>query len=140
MYQIIATLRDHDGDVQATAGHLQVNPRLVDAALAYYAEFTDEVDSDSWKCIPPTKPYATGSTGWDLSASEARPTCGCIGSAELGAYPSARGSRRSFLICPRRFLASIRRRRAALDGRVGRRRFGGMSASASSPASRRRAA
>lgn len=46
MHQIIATLRAHDGDIDATADYLDIDARLVRAALAYYADHTDEVDAD----------------------------------------------------------------------------------------------
>lgn len=47
IYQVIATLRGNDGNVDATAGFFGIHPRLVRAALAYYADFTDEVDEDA---------------------------------------------------------------------------------------------
>lgn len=45
--QVIASLRDNDGDVEDTAELFGVPPRLIRAAVAYYAEFTDEVDADA---------------------------------------------------------------------------------------------
>lgn len=47
VHQIVATLRANDGDVDVTAGYLAVDPRLVRAAVDYYADFTDEVDADT---------------------------------------------------------------------------------------------
>jgi uncharacterized protein (DUF433 family) len=46
VHQIMATLRGHDGDIDATAEYLDIDARLVRAALAYYADHTDEVDAD----------------------------------------------------------------------------------------------
>lgn len=45
--QVVATVRDHDGDVDEAAAHLAVPARFVRAALAYYAEFRAEVDADA---------------------------------------------------------------------------------------------
>ncbi len=42
---IIATARGHQGDIQATAAYFDVPVPVVDAAIAYYAEFTDEIDT-----------------------------------------------------------------------------------------------
>lgn len=47
VHQVVATLRANDADVDATAEYLGIDPRLVRAALDYYAEFTDEVDADA---------------------------------------------------------------------------------------------
>lgn len=44
---MIATVRANDLDVEATAEYLAVDPRLVRAALDYYAEFAEEVDADA---------------------------------------------------------------------------------------------
>lgn len=47
--QVIATVRAHDGDIDATATYLDVPARVVRAVLSYYADFSDEVDVDaSW--------------------------------------------------------------------------------------------
>lgn len=46
VYQIVATLRRHTGDIRATAAYFDVEPRLVQAALAYYADFGEEIDAD----------------------------------------------------------------------------------------------
>ncbi|MBA2495946.1 MAG: hypothetical protein H0V33_02425 [Acidimicrobiia bacterium] len=43
--QVIATVRDHGGDVDASATYLHIRARVVRAAVAYYAEFTDEIDA-----------------------------------------------------------------------------------------------
>lgn len=41
---VITTARGHHGDVQATAVYFDVPLPIVEAASAYYAEFTDEID------------------------------------------------------------------------------------------------
>ena len=45
--QIVSTVRAHDGDVEAAAGYLDQPPRAVRAAVAYYAEFVDELATDA---------------------------------------------------------------------------------------------
>lgn len=47
VHQVIATVRASDGDIEEAATYLAVAPRLVRAAVDYYAEFTDEVDDDA---------------------------------------------------------------------------------------------
>lgn len=47
VHQVIATVRDGDGDVDAAAEYLAIDPRLVRAALDYYGQFADEVDADA---------------------------------------------------------------------------------------------
>lgn len=47
VHQVIATLRDSGGEVDDAASYLQVEPRLVQAALNYYADFRQEVDQDA---------------------------------------------------------------------------------------------
>jgi uncharacterized protein (DUF433 family) len=46
VHQVISTLRGSDGDVEETASYLGIRPHQVRAALAYYADFTEEVDDD----------------------------------------------------------------------------------------------
>jgi uncharacterized protein (DUF433 family) len=46
VFQIISTLKEHDGSIDDTAGYFDVSPRLVRAALDYYADFPDEVEAD----------------------------------------------------------------------------------------------
>jgi uncharacterized protein (DUF433 family) len=41
---VISSLRGENGSVEAAAEYLVVDARLVQAALAYYADFSDEVD------------------------------------------------------------------------------------------------
>ena len=45
--QVIATVRDHNGDVEETAAYLDVPLRVVRAAVSYYADFTDEIAADA---------------------------------------------------------------------------------------------
>lgn len=47
VHQVMSTLRTSGGDVDAAAEYLGVAPRLVRAAVDYYAEFTDEVDQNA---------------------------------------------------------------------------------------------
>jgi uncharacterized protein (DUF433 family) len=47
VHQVVGTLRASDGDVDEAAGYLGVAPRQVRAALDYYADFRDEVDTDA---------------------------------------------------------------------------------------------
>lgn len=46
VHQVIATLRGHEGAVDHTAEYFGIPPRLVQAALDYYADFQAEVDAD----------------------------------------------------------------------------------------------
>lgn len=47
VHQVMSTLRGNDGDVAATAEDFGVPSQLVRAALAYYADFPDEIDEDA---------------------------------------------------------------------------------------------
>ena len=47
VHQVIATVRASDRDIDEAATYLAVAPRLVRAAVEYYAEFSDEVDDDA---------------------------------------------------------------------------------------------
>lgn len=47
VYQVISTLRGNDGDMDQTAADFGLAPQLIRAALAYYADFTDEVEEDA---------------------------------------------------------------------------------------------
>jgi len=47
VHQVVATVRANDAGVDATADYRRIDPRLVRAALDYYAEFTDEVNADA---------------------------------------------------------------------------------------------
>ena len=45
VWQVIATLREHDGSVDQTAQYLDQPAVKIRAAVRYYAEFHDEVDA-----------------------------------------------------------------------------------------------
>lgn len=47
VHQVMSTVRTSGGDVDAAAEYLGVARRLVDAAVGYYAEFSEEVDQDA---------------------------------------------------------------------------------------------
>lgn len=47
VHQAMSTVRASDGDIAEAAAYLGVAPRLVRAAVDYYAEFADEVDEDA---------------------------------------------------------------------------------------------
>ena len=47
VHQVMSTVRASGADVDAAAEYLGVAPRLVRAAVAYYVDFTDEVDEDA---------------------------------------------------------------------------------------------
>lgn len=47
VHQIISTLRDSGGDIDEAASYLDLRPYQVRAALAYYADFANEVDDDA---------------------------------------------------------------------------------------------
>lgn len=44
VWEIIAVVRDNDGDVRATADYLEMPLGLVQAAVAYYGTYPDEID------------------------------------------------------------------------------------------------
>ncbi len=44
VWEIIATVRDNDGSVEEAAQYLQVPAGLVEAAVAYYGEYREEID------------------------------------------------------------------------------------------------
>jgi len=47
VHQVMSTLRANRGDIDEAAAYLGIAPRLVRAAVEYYAEFASEVDEDS---------------------------------------------------------------------------------------------
>lgn len=47
VHQIIATVRAGGGDIDAAATYFGIAPRLVRAAVDYYADFSGEVDADA---------------------------------------------------------------------------------------------
>jgi hypothetical protein len=44
VWEVIATVRDNDGDLGETARYLQMPLGLVQAAVSYYGAYTDEID------------------------------------------------------------------------------------------------
>src|SRR5438093_893057 len=44
VWEVIATVRDNDGDVAAAAEYLAVPLGLIQAAVAYYGAYADEID------------------------------------------------------------------------------------------------
>ncbi len=44
VWEVIATLRDNDNDIDAAAAHLQISPALIQAAVIYYGAHQDEID------------------------------------------------------------------------------------------------
>jgi len=47
VHQIIGTLRDSGNNVDEVADYLGIRPQQVNATVAYYADFADEVDEDA---------------------------------------------------------------------------------------------
>jgi uncharacterized protein (DUF433 family) len=46
VWEVIATVRDNDGSMQEAAEYLQVPGGLVEAAVAYYGDYRDEIDRE----------------------------------------------------------------------------------------------
>ena len=46
VWEVIATIRDNDGSITQTAEYLQVPTGLVEAAVAYYGQYRDEIDQE----------------------------------------------------------------------------------------------
>ena len=44
VWEVIATVKDNDGDIAQTAKHLHLSLGLVQAAVVYYGAFVDEID------------------------------------------------------------------------------------------------
>jgi uncharacterized protein (DUF433 family) len=44
VWEVIAVVRDNDGDIPAAAGYLEMSLGLVQAAVAYYGAYPDEID------------------------------------------------------------------------------------------------
>jgi uncharacterized protein (DUF433 family) len=44
VWEVISVLRDNDGDVRATADYLEIALGLVQAAVAYYGAYRNEID------------------------------------------------------------------------------------------------
>ena len=46
VWEVIATVLDNDGSVAEASAYLQIPTGLVQAAVAYYGEYRDEIDSE----------------------------------------------------------------------------------------------
>lgn len=46
VWEVVATVRDNDDDSREAAAYLDLPDGLVDAAVAYYGEFADEIDRE----------------------------------------------------------------------------------------------
>jgi hypothetical protein len=46
VWEVIATVRDNEGSVPEAAGYLEIPLGLVEAAVAYYGEYRDEIDEE----------------------------------------------------------------------------------------------
>jgi uncharacterized protein (DUF433 family) len=46
VWEVIATIRDNNGSLTQAADYLQVPVGLVEAAVAYYGEYKDEIDRE----------------------------------------------------------------------------------------------
>jgi uncharacterized protein (DUF433 family) len=46
VWEVIATVRDNDGSIPQAAEYLQIPAGLVEAAVAYYGEYRDEIDRE----------------------------------------------------------------------------------------------
>jgi len=46
VWEVIATVRDNDNDPEETAAYLTIPVGLVQAAIAYYGDYTDEINAE----------------------------------------------------------------------------------------------
>lgn len=46
VWEVVATVKDNDGDVDEAAGYLSVPVGMVQAAVSYYGEFGGEIDAE----------------------------------------------------------------------------------------------
>jgi uncharacterized protein (DUF433 family) len=46
VWEVVATIRDNNGSIAEAAGYLQIPAGLVEAAVAYYGEYQDEIDRE----------------------------------------------------------------------------------------------
>jgi uncharacterized protein (DUF433 family) len=46
VWEVIATVRDNDNDLEAAAASLEVSPGLVQAAVVYYGSYQEEIDAE----------------------------------------------------------------------------------------------
>jgi uncharacterized protein (DUF433 family) len=47
VWEVIATIRDNDGSIAQASDYLQMPAGLVEAAVAYYGEYKDEIDREN---------------------------------------------------------------------------------------------
>lgn len=46
VWQVIETVRDNDNNLEEAAGYLEVPAGLIQAAIAYYGDYRDEIDAE----------------------------------------------------------------------------------------------
>jgi uncharacterized protein (DUF433 family) len=46
VWEVVATVKDNEGSIDAAADYLQVPAGLVEAAISYYGEFREEIDDE----------------------------------------------------------------------------------------------
>jgi uncharacterized protein (DUF433 family) len=46
VWEVIATVRENDNDLEATAAIREISPGLVQAAVAYYGDYREEIDAE----------------------------------------------------------------------------------------------
>jgi uncharacterized protein (DUF433 family) len=46
VWEVIATVRDNDGSIAEAAEYLEIPAGLVEAAVAYYGDYRDEIDKE----------------------------------------------------------------------------------------------
>jgi uncharacterized protein (DUF433 family) len=46
VWEVVATVQDHDGNIGESADYLSVPVGVVQAAVSYYGEFRDEIDDE----------------------------------------------------------------------------------------------
>jgi hypothetical protein len=46
VWEVVATVRDNEGSITEAAGYLRIPTGLVEAAVAYYGEYRDEIDAE----------------------------------------------------------------------------------------------
>ncbi len=44
VWEVVAVVRDNEGDIPAAAGYLEMSLGLIQAAVAYYGAYPDEID------------------------------------------------------------------------------------------------
>ena len=47
VWEVIATVRDNNGSLEEAAAYLQIPLGLVQAAVAYYGEYRNEIDAET---------------------------------------------------------------------------------------------